>query len=211
MPQRPAIVDDDTLASWRTRPTKIALIDTGVSLEDPVIRGHMGRFAGKSWVDENENDYNDVCGHGTHLARLILKVSSTAHILVAKVSRDKKFTAASVINIVEVKWSAQALAVSLRVSQKKKKHKSLDTDVPITLGHPLGRPRTSQHHFALPRIPSRDPRNPRSSSRGDTSPRSETIAHRRGCRRRQLGGPSADRLPSERASRHLHQCPGRGG
>jgi len=129
MPRRPATVGDGTTAAWRTRPIKIALIDTGVCLKDEVIRGERRRFRGRSWVDEDENDYNDLCGHGTHLARLVLKVSSTANILVAKVSRDKKFTAASIMHIVEV-------SAHLHVLYMKRKY---GTDFfMLNLGHSLG-------------------------------------------------------------------------
>lgn len=85
------------------RRVKIALIDTGVDLEDPFISPEVesGRIKGCSWVGE-EDDISDSCGHGTHLVRLVLKVNKSADILVAKVSKGKSFTPKNTQNIVEV-------------------------------------------------------------------------------------------------------------
>ncbi|KAK3314098.1 peptidase S8/S53 domain-containing protein [Apodospora peruviana] len=108
--------DQDGNDTWRAKRVKVALIDTGVRLQDEVIRGEKARFTGRSWVDQDQTDYDDSCGHGTHLARLLLKVTSTADILVAKVSRDKNFTAASIPHITQaIRWaiSQQANIISL--------------------------------------------------------------------------------------------------
>lgn len=96
------------IPTWQNRNIKIALIDTGINLNDNVIAPERRRFSGKSWINEVEkfeNPFHDTCGHGTHVARLVLKVTTVADILVAKVSKDKTFTEQNVSNIAEVRRS----------------------------------------------------------------------------------------------------------
>ncbi|KAK4154756.1 hypothetical protein C8A00DRAFT_32424 [Chaetomidium leptoderma] len=121
---------DDTLANetdavgtdgqtTRNRKVKIALIDTGVDVEDPLIKpeAESGRIRGCSWVGE-ETDLSDSCGHGTHLVRLVLKVNKSADILVAKVSESKSFSPKNTQNIAEaihwaIKEDADIISLSL--------------------------------------------------------------------------------------------------
>lgn len=83
---------------------KIALIDTGIDVEDPLICPEFasGRIWGRSWVGD-ELDLTDTWGHGTHLARLVLRTSKSAEVLIAKVAEDKSFTPKNRQNIVEVR------------------------------------------------------------------------------------------------------------
>lgn len=85
---------------------KIALIDTGVDQSDPVVKGELARITGTSWIDDNPDSYHDTCGHGTHVVRLVLRASPTAHVIVAKVSKDKTFNKSNVQNITKV-WTAR--------------------------------------------------------------------------------------------------------
>jgi hypothetical protein len=72
--------------------SRICIIDTGLNLADPIIRGFKRRIiGGRSWVDDDTQAYEDTCGHGTHIARLLLATSAHAEILIAKVSKDKVF------------------------------------------------------------------------------------------------------------------------
>lgn len=81
---------------------RICIIDTGINLDDHIARGHKNRIFGrKSWVGA-ETDTNDECGHGTHIARLILGNISSAGLLIAKVTNDKIFSRSNMGNIVEV-------------------------------------------------------------------------------------------------------------
>ncbi|KAI0184383.1 hypothetical protein EV127DRAFT_239191 [Xylaria flabelliformis] len=85
---------------------KIALIDTGVNKSDPLVKGERARISGRSWVDDNPDDYHDICGHGTHLVRLVLQASQTAHVFMAKVSNDKAFSSRNVESIAEaIRWA----------------------------------------------------------------------------------------------------------
>lgn len=92
-------------------PVKIALIDTGVDIEDSLIRPAYanGRVSGRSWVGE-PHDLTDTCGHGTHLARLVLKTTKSADILIAKVSQSKEFALKSRQNITEVRFSSNCIS-----------------------------------------------------------------------------------------------------
>ncbi|KAF2962883.1 hypothetical protein GQX73_g10694 [Xylaria multiplex] len=91
-----------------TSSIKIALIDTGVDMSDPLIKGERARITGRSWVGDNPDNYHDTCGHGTHLVRLVLQTSQTAHIFMAKVSDDKNFGRQIVENIAEaISWAVK--------------------------------------------------------------------------------------------------------
>ncbi|KAI1362819.1 hypothetical protein F5Y08DRAFT_310974 [Xylaria arbuscula] len=96
---------------------KIALIDTGVDKSDPLVKGELTRITGRSWVDENPDSYHDICGHGTHLVRLVLQASPTAHMLMAKVSNNKTFSPQNLHNITEaIRWAIQENAHIISLS-----------------------------------------------------------------------------------------------
>ncbi|KAI0543371.1 peptidase S8/S53 domain-containing protein [Xylaria curta] len=91
-----------------TSTIKIALIDTGVNKSDPLVKGELARISGRSWVDDEPDNYHDICGHGTHLVRLVLQASQTAHIFVSKVSNDKTFGPQNIENIAEaIRWAVK--------------------------------------------------------------------------------------------------------
>ena len=123
IPRRPLrnLSTSTGIPTWKNRNIRIALIDTGVNLKDKIIAPESGRFSGKSWVDEDETYYHDTCGHGTHLARLVLKVTTVADILVGKVSRDKTFSKQNILNIAKVRRSP-----------------SIGTETHARVGHYLG-------------------------------------------------------------------------
>jgi hypothetical protein len=83
---------------------RIAVIDTGVNLNDTLIKPQRKRIMGQSWVGDDETNYNDTCGHGTHVVRVLLRTNLSANILVAKVSETKDDSnEKSITNIVEVR------------------------------------------------------------------------------------------------------------
>jgi subtilisin family serine protease len=68
---------------------KLAILDTGIDVKHNFIDGAImdKRIqARKSFVD-NE-DVQDLCGHGTHMAGLALKAAPEALIYIAKIARD---------------------------------------------------------------------------------------------------------------------------
>ncbi|RSL42810.1 hypothetical protein CEP54_015346 [Fusarium duplospermum] len=74
------------------RPIKVAIIDSGVDPDDGWIRARSSQIAGKrNWAGGQVDDCADICGHGTHITRLILKVAPAAEVYIAKVSEKKKF------------------------------------------------------------------------------------------------------------------------
>jgi hypothetical protein len=73
-------------------PVKIAVLDTGIDLEHNYIKGckNANRIKKlKSFVTDDER-INDGCGHGTHIAALLLKVAPECQIYVAKVASESK-------------------------------------------------------------------------------------------------------------------------
>lgn len=73
---------------------RIAILDTGVDSENKMIRDSLKPHLitkqirikeRKSWVGSDEQ-YQDICGHGTHVARLLLRIAPEAELYIAKIS-----------------------------------------------------------------------------------------------------------------------------
>ncbi|KAF7940690.1 uncharacterized protein EAE97_006876 [Botrytis byssoidea] len=64
---------------------KIAVLDTGINLKNTFISQNKGRI--RCWP--NRPDCDDIDGHGTHTAYLLLRLAPHAQIHVAKVSNTK--------------------------------------------------------------------------------------------------------------------------
>jgi hypothetical protein len=73
-------------------PVKIAVLDTGIDMQHNYIKGckKANRIKGvKSFVNDDKR-IDDICGHGTHVAALLLKVAPECQIYVAKVASGSK-------------------------------------------------------------------------------------------------------------------------
>lgn len=67
------------------RRVKIAILDTGIDLLHPQIKEYRDHIKEcKSFFEDSKGD-TDSCGHGTHIAGLLLDVASNAELYVAKV------------------------------------------------------------------------------------------------------------------------------
>ncbi|KAL7899899.1 peptidase S8/S53 domain-containing protein [Trichoderma sp. TUCIM 5745] len=78
---------------WRSQKIRIAILDTGIDLEeDSLIKAAEDRIKERcSFMNDlnpslNPLDCQDVHGHGTHVARLILTAAPSADIFIAKIS-----------------------------------------------------------------------------------------------------------------------------
>jgi subtilisin family serine protease len=70
---------------------KIAVLDTGIDLNHPTIKGavNMRRIkTSKSFVKDDKTP-QDENGHGTHVASLILKVAPESELYVGKIARNE--------------------------------------------------------------------------------------------------------------------------
>jgi len=73
-------------------PVKIAVLDTGIDMQHNYIKGckKANRIKHvKSFVTDDKG-LDDVCGHGTHVAALLLKVAPECQIYIAKVASGGK-------------------------------------------------------------------------------------------------------------------------
>ncbi|KAL6364393.1 hypothetical protein LRP88_01793 [Fusarium phalaenopsidis] len=74
------------------RPIKLAIIDSGIDLDNPRIRARKRQIGDtRNWTSDQPDECDDGCGHGTHVTRLILEVAPAVEVYVAKVSQRKKF------------------------------------------------------------------------------------------------------------------------
>jgi hypothetical protein len=73
-------------------PVKIAVLDTGVDMQHNYIKGckNANRIKGVQSFVTDDKEIDDVCGHGTHVAALLLKVAPECQIYVAKVASGGK-------------------------------------------------------------------------------------------------------------------------
>jgi subtilisin family serine protease len=79
----------------RDRHIKIAVLDTGVDLKHPFIKAakkHNRIKLVESFVEGVKNT-NDLHGHGTHIAALLLEVAPGTQLYIAKVAENGKIPA----------------------------------------------------------------------------------------------------------------------
>lgn len=72
-----------------TAPVRIAVLDTGLDKSHPDFEAQEGRIQGeKSFISDcrREDDVFDRCGHGTHVAGLLLDFAPDAELYIAKIS-----------------------------------------------------------------------------------------------------------------------------
>ena len=87
---------------------RIAVLDSGIDEEgDTMIYQAIkcGRISpkGKSFVSGRAGDWmRDTCGHGTHVARLLLQTAPAAEIFVAKICTGKLINGEAMPGIAEV-------------------------------------------------------------------------------------------------------------
>jgi hypothetical protein len=64
----------------------VTIIDTGIDCHHPLLRNFIeqGQIECKSFVEGVSND-QDACGHGTHVAHLVLKVAPRVKLYIARV------------------------------------------------------------------------------------------------------------------------------
>ena len=84
-------------------PIRVAIIDSGLDMTDPVIRARAKQIKGKrNWTSPNPDDCDDAYGHGTHVARLLVTVAPTSEIFVAKISAGKQLDNSNTDRIAQV-------------------------------------------------------------------------------------------------------------
>lgn len=96
--------DTELYPKHRQRKIRIAVIDSGLKRKNPLLQAvnTPNRIVeSKSWVGD-ETDVEDVFGHGTVAAYLLLKIAPAAEVYVARVSKDKYIPRENVRNITEV-------------------------------------------------------------------------------------------------------------
>jgi hypothetical protein len=85
-------------ASKSNKHIKIAILDTGVDVNNTWISQNLGRI--RCWPDNAQCDDRD--GHGTHVAHLLLRLAPHAHLRVAKVSSSRLLRDADIEHIAHV-------------------------------------------------------------------------------------------------------------
>lgn len=79
----------------RNEKIRIAIIDTGIDEDDIIIGEVMGErikeccgFINGPDAKPDPSDYEDKTGHGTHVARLMLKMAPSVELYIAKISNE---------------------------------------------------------------------------------------------------------------------------
>jgi hypothetical protein len=83
---------DNTLPEPRSKKVRIAVIDSGISNLDTLIKRARSKQIRRcrnfsSLQHDDVDDVDDKLGHGTMVARLLLQVAPKAELFIAKVSR----------------------------------------------------------------------------------------------------------------------------
>lgn len=74
------------------RPVRVAILDSGVDMADACLRGAAAAKrikAMRNWTDSDPDNWTDTYGHGTQVARLLIRVAPAADIYIARVSTGK--------------------------------------------------------------------------------------------------------------------------
>lgn len=74
------------------RPVRVAILDSGVDMADACLKGAAKAKrikAMRNWTDRDPDNWTDTYGHGTHVARLLIRVAPAADIYIARVSTGK--------------------------------------------------------------------------------------------------------------------------
>ncbi|KAK8116357.1 hypothetical protein PG984_012859 [Apiospora sp. TS-2023a] len=114
----PALAD-----SWRKEKIRIAIIDTGIDDEcDDIIAGcressRIKRCCGfVNGVDAKPDydDYKDINGHGTHVARFMLNYAPAAQLYIAKISNEATIQPLDLHRITRaIKWAHEEMQVNI--------------------------------------------------------------------------------------------------
>lgn len=112
------------------QPLKIAILDSGIDLSHPDVKDALddGRILGyTSFV--NDSDIQDRCGHGTHIAGLLLDLAENIRIYVAKIMDTAEAEGEAVRqNIVQVATYLKAQAHWGNMADRKQALKYLQTE-----------------------------------------------------------------------------------
>ncbi|KAI0968934.1 pfs domain-containing protein [Xylaria arbuscula] len=105
------------LASSRSTPVKIAILDTGIDLTHPDIDACIENIKGRyNWLDKNHtNLVYDRNGHGTFAAGLLLDYAPDAELFIAKIAENTpsnpKILAAAIHHAVST-WNVDIISMS---------------------------------------------------------------------------------------------------
>jgi hypothetical protein len=93
---------------------KIAILDTGIDLEEDVVSSHHQRILKNESFLVDDSSTEDLDGHGTHTAGLILRVAPNAALYVARIAKSQKLlNKISIINVSS--FNLQIFLSSLRL------------------------------------------------------------------------------------------------
>jgi len=104
LPKRPAVTE---------KRVKIAILDTGIDLENGYISSKRGRI--KCWPSKQE--CRDTDGHGTHVAYLLLRLTKHVELRIAKINSSQSFTGTKVKLLAEKIAKVSTLFLPSRLTE----------------------------------------------------------------------------------------------
>ncbi|KAI0198197.1 hypothetical protein F4808DRAFT_436847 [Astrocystis sublimbata] len=112
----------ETLSNTPSPPRiRVAILDTGVDPTDKMIKGALrsSRIRDcRAFVGSRPTDHSDAYSHGTHVARLILKMAPSAEIFIAKICEgkhldgDRLSSIAKAIDYAVTEWNVDIISMS---------------------------------------------------------------------------------------------------
>ncbi|KAL8294203.1 hypothetical protein RB597_008037 [Gaeumannomyces tritici] len=122
----------DTEDERLRRPVRVAVLDSGVDMSDPRVKGAKKRIkAMRNWTDDNPENWEDSYGHGTHVVRQLIRVAPAAEVYVARVSTAKKVEPektgliAKAINWAATVWDVDIISLSFGLDED---HQEIDIE-----------------------------------------------------------------------------------
>lgn len=82
---------------------RVAILDTGIDRTNAQISEEWDRIEYKSCLKNDESGEEDLHGHGTHIAGLILRIARNVKLYVFRVAKDNKFSEENIDAIASVR------------------------------------------------------------------------------------------------------------
>ncbi|KAH7073373.1 hypothetical protein FB567DRAFT_198471 [Paraphoma chrysanthemicola] len=110
-------------------PVKIAILDTGIDMDNDCIEVHQDRISGHNWLkDPKSKRLNDLHGHGTHIAGLILDLIPHSELYIAKVTDGEDANPETLARAMDyaIEQDCDIISISIGFSQKVKRYEEFE-------------------------------------------------------------------------------------
>lgn len=112
-----SIYDELIQTTTNIHRVKVAVLDTGLDVSHPSIQANIERIRDvKTWLPANrETSGGDVCGHGTHVAGLLLDMAPDCDVYVAQIADNNPLSPHQIAKAIDhavTEWQVDIISMS---------------------------------------------------------------------------------------------------